>query len=134
MDRLISDLENLTAPDRIMDARIEISRRKFLFGAAAVAGIAASADMPGWIIDGSQQLIPAPFYCSSIDAALTLVPEEASSNFEVDLHQHKYRKRTYWEAVIGHVTFDAFDGEAPTAAIALCIAALKARARMEADQ
>ena len=69
----------------------------------------------------------APFFTSSIDAALTLVPEEQSSNFEVCLEQHKRRTRTYWAVIIGHMYRDAWVSKAPTAPIALCIAALKAR-------
>lgn len=67
-----------------------------------------------------------PHYTSSIDAALTLVPEEDTRNFEVCLEQTK-RGVPRWNATIGHMHYDAFEGCHVSPAIALCIAALRAR-------
>ena len=62
---------------------------------------------------------PVPTYTASIDAALTLVPEgwdyTIYSRGEVSVHRSKSGTRTF------------YDAEAATPALAICIAALKAR-------
>lgn len=74
---------------------------------------------------------PPPNYTASIDTALTLVPQEQSSNFEVCLEQHKRRTRTWWSVIIGHFNFGAWTAEHSSPAIAICIAALSARSTPE---
>lgn len=73
-------------------------------------------------------------YTSSVDSALTLVPEGEGSNFELTLEQYKRRTRTYWTATIGHMVLDAWDAEAPTPALAICIAALQARSSITSEE
>lgn len=131
MESLVAELEKLTGPDRIIDAKIEISRRKFLFGAAAVAGMAASTTAPGWIVGGAPQPIEAPHYSSSIDSALTLVPEgwrwrvERYNTDETKCHAELAQVGQIRDFGIGIKCRAQADAKTP--AIALCIAALKSR-------
>lgn len=117
LNALIERLSRATGPDRELDALVH-----------EAAGLPFV--MEYWSESSTEQtrnLSRVPQYTRSIDAAMTLVPEEDSSNFEVCLEQHKRRTRTYWTVVIGHMRFDAWFAKASTPAIALCIAALSAR-------
>jgi hypothetical protein len=121
---LISRLEAAKEVSRELDAEIEISRRRFLFGAAAVAGM--SIQPGGWIVGGdSPNPIKAPAYTSSVDAALSLV-----------LDQCEVRIQIASDSAHAILDFDTFTGDevyvgstrGRTPALALCIASLRARA------
>ncbi len=128
IEKLIERLEKATGPDRELDARIELTRRSFLFGSAAVAGAVIGTSLnnvaSGWIAGLGEQPISAPHYTSSIDAALTLVPE----GWKVDFLQQLLGEG-YWTAGLytrpGKHTLRTH-ANSDFAAIALCIAALRA--------
>lgn len=134
MKKIIERLEQASGPDRELDADIALS-----------CGIVRERDgnsfyghknhsvmvLEGDYYDNGGNAPELPYYTSSLDAAMTLVPEEESSNFEVSLEQHKRRKRTYWTATIGHMYLDAWHAQHQQAALALCIAALRSREGMQ---
>lgn len=76
----------------------------------------------------------APHFTSSIDAALTLVPE----GFFLDLHDWTWAEEPCWNAALQTAKPDTarvhVHGRGTTAALALCIAALKARAALAETQ
>lgn len=100
---LIERLEKATGPDREFDEAI--------------------ARLAGWYIDGGGYT-SAPRFTASIDAALTLVPKGfnwslgsmGGKGFKADLH---HIERGFGPVCIG-----------VTAPIAICIAAIKARAAL----
>lgn len=124
---LIERLEKLTGPDREVDRDIELSFGKFC--------------APTWEKHPqhkhllrhveSDDWVAAPRHTESIDAALTLVPEGS------DVHLHIY-KRVVAGVFIGRDSFEyekdgtppGNHGQGPTA-IAICIAALRARTALE---
>lgn len=81
-----------------------------------------------------------PAYTASIDAALTLKPEGSGAGFDLLGNGNTWgagdtKARAWINQSEDQWTYSGWDGAvAETAPLALCIAALKARARMEADQ
>jgi hypothetical protein len=136
---LIERLQGATGPDRALDAEIELSRRRFLFGAAAVAGIVIAPG--GWLAGGNNpQPIAAPHYTGSLDSAMTLVPEGwrwlVQSRGQDEAGCFARLESPDFDCVYveagDHRSFDVTSGRdisatSATPAIALCIAALKAR-------
>lgn len=108
LQALISDLEGATAPDRMLDVRVE----------CLVTGKPANADFHRYV---ERHGVPAtfPLFTGSVDVALWLVPPGAAATVSRD------------PGGTGHaiVTVDRrpVEAEGATPAIALCIASLKAR-------
>jgi hypothetical protein len=118
---LIERLEKATGPDRDIDIKIE----------------------SWWMRAYGHRSSPVPHFTTSIDAALTLVPKDAP--FVLTLtgvwaEHTPFSGQPIWEAGIpdqGSGDFEEYtiaevgdfeaSGTAPAPAIALCIAALKAR-------
>lgn len=139
MDDLIERLESAPEGSRELDAEIELDRRKFIAGAAAFVGWAANPDLGkgkvlGWIWDGEHvnSQDEAPHYTTSVDAALTLVPEGWAIEGAMIWPGHPISLKlleTHLEG--GRYWHDSDDGsceiQAATLALAICIAALKAR-------
>lgn len=136
---LIERLEKATGSDRELDARIELSRRKLLFGAAAVAGAAIGGAVPeGWIGGIGDQPIKAPAYTADLGAALTLVPKGFDALIYVN--EASAPMGSHGGAVVrqpcdsgskkdrGEICVSVHNKATP--AIALCIAALRAREQM----
>lgn len=112
MTDLIARLEAASGPDCALDADIALTQ--------------GWSEFPGdnWIGPNAEICVPA--FTSSIDAALTLAPEGANAyGFEVDpaLGVDAFFSRN--NVASGH-WFVSANG-APTPALAICIAALKAR-------
>lgn len=109
LDELITALESATGPSREMDAEI----------AALLSGDGrAKVAHDGWWLNGECWPTKAPNYTTSIDAALTLVPEGASWRIE------NWKGEISAKVQIGDcVSY----GGTHVAATALTIAALKAR-------
>ena len=130
MDNLIAELERATKGSREFDVRIEITRRSFLagLGAAAVAvEIARIKSQIGFAKFAEGEEVP--HFSTSLDAALTLVPEG-------------------WRWTVGKQNIGKYDGPAAfcwkpdpenepilakssVPALALCIVFLRARQAME---
>jgi len=130
---LIEKLEAATGPDRALDRRIFLLTRvgwdeRSYYHFCGMLPKDSSNTSENNKFEFARR--HAPHFTASIDTALTLVPQEQSSNYEVCLEQHKRRTRTYWDVTIGHMYHDAFHGQHANPAIALVIAALKARAAM----
>jgi hypothetical protein len=104
MDDLIARLTAATGPDRALDHAILTALNR--------------ASKNGF---STQGLGPLPAYTQSLDAALTLVPE----GWRVT---HAYWDDERAHFTLGHVDRDKGwrDGDAPTPALALCIASLRA--------
>lgn len=103
---LIVALEATTEPSRALDARI----------------YSAIYDLPDMGYESwSAVEAEAPRYCSSIDAALTLMPGDYG-RLDIMLCE---RGRSY--VARGVCSQPCYDSDGATPAIALCIAALKAR-------
>lgn len=102
LDELIQRLEKATGPDRELDIAIASAWKQHH--------------------SGRWSIVNAPYFTSSIDAALTLVPE---GWFMEALHQQPRG----WLCYVGSRSnsLARMESEADTAAIALCIAALRAR-------
>lgn len=97
MKELIAELEALTAPCRTIDAKI-----------AKAICLQMPADPVQW----------PPRFSESIDAAMTLVPET---------HDWMVQSPSKYSQVWTYPTTKHHEGNGVTIAIALCIAALKAR-------
>ena len=105
LDELISRLDAATGPDGELDL--------------AIKRVCSAPDSPFYV---------ARHYTASIDAALTLVPDEWTA----------WKIRSWGRKTHFHVELTRFDettgseemkeGSGPTPALALCITALKARA------
>jgi hypothetical protein len=123
MQELIDRLEKATGPDKQLDASIFF----------AVTGIPAHSKTPGYsggTVSRRMQGLPA--YTASIDAALTLVPAgdwqvhftiHAESETFCFLHSNKLVQQFHSPGAI------ELEKRKPTA-IAICIAALKARSAL----
>lgn len=104
---LIERLEKATGPDRDLDfAMFEAFVERVL---CATCGY-----------------LDRPYYTSSIDAALTLVPERMGWQVNASHNGESF----YAFAFVGRGSYE----EAATPAIALCIAALKARTALAQDR
>src|SRR6476469_6834139 len=118
MKDLTERLERATGPDRELDALIE--------QAAYPGGSVFIGDLLRYRRPYQARGFPrVPFYTSSIDAALTLVPEDAEWSCVVG-HQVGEPVARIWHADQDEADMGAANTGA-TPAIALCIAALKAR-------
>ena len=106
LDILIRDLEGAPEGSRKLDGRIDVA-----------------------VMDADGEQWPA-HYTTSLDAALTLVPE---GWIVAELKQRVRHTVWHWYCALSYLTaqMEAFDilpdTEAPTPALALCIAAMKAR-------
>lgn len=140
MKDLIEMLEKATGPDRDIDlaCHILLSGRKWEFSQAWLNNrdIIHTAvtdedreDMEVWGTLPHVRMLPR--YTASLDAALTLVPSGHEWRAGDDLEN-----RSAWASISDDV-WDEANGEiiaiGKTPAIALCIAALKARAASETD-
>ena len=113
-EELIAALEKATGADRVLDFWC------WWWGKATHDGKAPDSDYVAANIRSND----APRYTASIDAALTLVPEGLGWGIPYGpcKEYSGTRERIWWEAEVGPATAEAF-----TPALALCIAALKAR-------
>lgn len=112
-DNLIDKLERADGPDRELDQLIAVWHRSQISG-KRVLGVANCAA-----------------YTASIDAAMTLVPE----GWQL-IKIEWFNVNDSWRAFMRdwHIQSDTFaaktgDGQAATPALALCIAALRARSQ-----
>lgn len=131
--------EDATWPDRALDAAITVALTE---GATGVERppLDGLTDEPqaGWLLTfdtprpWTERWVCVPAYTASLDAALTLVPEGAG--IKLDRHWTPRHEGPVWMAVLYtglgemHVSEDR-----PTPALALCAAALLARAAGDAD-
>jgi hypothetical protein len=116
-EELIAALESATGPDRGLDADIAMAVQAWPDGAFIMRGA------PGMIgLDGGR-CVSAPAYTSSIDAALTLVPE--GYRWSADCTGPKPYFRV-WRMGRNVSRMDA-DAEGATPALALAAAALRAQ-------
>lgn len=118
LPHLIEELEKATGPDRMLDKEIG----EYLGWKVFAAGVATAGGDPHWVCNTPMGRGALPAFTSSIDAALTLVPEGYGF----------YLRGDYSGAGAGLSFPDAYNVtpghvEAATPAIALCIAALRAR-------
>lgn len=131
---LIARLEAATEGSRYLDAQIHkyIERDQSLFAKFERSAQAPAADfgMPPTVADQT------PHYTTSLDAALTLVPEGWWPGFgwaEYDPKVHKQTGRYGWAELVRNVPGRSFPEEiygysdSGSPALAICIAALKAR-------
>lgn len=114
MDELIARLEKATGPDRELDADI------MYFEIERGAGIKV-ARIPSLTETANH-------YTLSIDAAITLVPEEHNADVI------RFSNSKGHANVKQHMTEAGHLGNGATPAIALCIAALKARKALTASK
>lgn len=119
MEDLIKRLEAATGPSRELDAEI----------VRLVAGW-KRIDSPGgadWIDPRGYEQCDrdVPHYTASIDAALTLVPEHWSATISTHPNNIGTFARVYNDGMKTEPAFNVHGNRPP--AIALCIAALKAR-------
>jgi hypothetical protein len=111
---IIERLEKANGPDRELDAEIHRAITPLL------SDTQIDQKVSGWLFGGDHaQPTLAPFYSKSIDAALTLVP---SGYGAVSMSIGEGERGS--SARLGH---PYVHGNAKTPAIALCIAALRAR-------
>ncbi len=141
---LIARLESATKGSRELDAEIELSHRRFL-GLAGSSWVAnytlGKGRVLGWLWDGQSlaSQTAAPHYTTSLDAALTLVPG-GMENHDFDLRRSVRGKADwqYWTLWQARLNIDSVEddsdetsgqyiGCASTAALVICLAALKAR-------
>jgi len=119
---LIERLEALSGPDREVDEAIADA----LFPPAPFAQLKDAPIPTGcrmWQQNGHIQ--SALRYTASIDAAMTLVPEECAWNLGGSPVKGFAGAGSFGAMIEQGI--DQIHGEAPTPAIALCIAALRAR-------
>lgn len=139
IDLLVEKLTEATGPSRELDAEIAVlaNPRGFKFGSGDYLKIPTRHDEvePGhyWLVSRSgMSLHGAPKFTESIDAALTLVPEGLS--FELARYADEAAYVNLWSKADPITPFGRgkirVKADGKTAAIALCIAVLKAlRAR-----
>jgi hypothetical protein len=124
-EELIAALETATGADRGLDVDIAFAVHAWPEGVFPMRAI------PGQIgLDGGRCVSASP-YTASIDAALTLVPAGADWVVRSGMADHPTDTRPYAHVMFGNVNRDRSrslgEAHAPTPAIALCIAALKAQ-------
>lgn len=126
VDGLIARLEAATEGDRELDADIAAAvlpgeivwkQTRFTGDMLPVRRFPTAASLSGWASE------PVEHYTTSIDAALTLVPEGMDWS-AVRRTRHPYCGQFPYEAVVWNVRVQGFAHSAP---LAVCIAALKAR-------
>lgn len=129
---LIGELGRAECGSRELDARIEISRRGLLKAFAAGTVVISAG---GWLAGPttSERLIKAPHYTTSLDAALTLVPEGWEWSVELlRTSELIVDAKDDFLALASNRTKE-FAVCVPTAPVALCIVALKARQEERGD-
>lgn len=131
LSELIAKLEQASAPDRELDAEIACAARfpehrpARKGDHAGVHGVDPESDWAGHIYVPTGFLV-AYSYTRSIDDAMTLVPEGWNLRIaENDKHWWWAELREGFETSYRRVEI----GRSPTPALALCIAALRARAQ-----
>lgn len=118
MNDLIARLEKATGADRELDEKI-----------ALLAGWKTAANGEVWVSPTAFPARELPHFTSSIDVALTLVPEGVG----LKLERYWLSSGEAWSAVLStggipsNPARQFVSEDAKTPAIALCIAALKAR-------
>jgi hypothetical protein len=125
MDELIAKLEKATGPDRELDVAIVYALHPDI---GNYDGLCVGDEPIFWHEPYRKQ--PCPRFTASIDAALSLVPEGMQVGL-VGPWITTATKAEVWYAQVADGIEDfqgEFDHKAPTAALALCIAALRARA------
>lgn len=128
MDELIAQIEAASGPDRELDAQMSAACR---VGAARWEW---ANNYPEWLArpDGRVELekngpsFAAPALTGSIDAAMTLVPEECE--WRLDSHYNLAGVFAYPVDPESGPYCVEYAGESSTPALALCAAALRARA------
>lgn len=123
IDALIARLEDATGPDRELDALLAVASGQFCHIYRTVAGcFVYRADE-----QGGQR---APYFTASIDAALMLVPEGCFPSLAKNV------RSGVWRAWVATVSCDKWNrpkyntkdaAEAPTPALAICIASLRVK-------
>lgn len=124
-DELISKLEAATEGARWLDEEVAV--------AVGWTRKDVKHDFK-WKAPDDQLYILPPRYTTSLDAALTLVPDSGVKNspwlpcieLERTWGEHRWDGEFRWEVHLSHPTLDAHVASAPTAPLALCIASLKA--------
>lgn len=112
---LLAALEAATGPSRELDARILM----LVTGGSEIDADYAASD-PNRTCNPSR-------YTHSIDAALTLVPEDCHINFGMYPANCTYSFAKPWAQVWRAGVYGRNESAAATPALALCIASLKAR-------
>jgi len=121
---LIARLEAATGPDRELDARIQCSLDGHKFIECEEFGTTLSVRSEGPDVLGSVR-----YYTASIDAALTLVPELSEKTRPLKLVFGVSESGKRFGCFIDNWAWGRIGvNECPNWPIALCIAALKARA------
>lgn len=114
---LIERLDGLERPCREVDRQIALAA----FDVSRVRGSKPDGSQDGF--GDNLGVLPKGFaFTASIDAAMTLVPERCSVSA-----QQRRPNEPYWFGLRCHDRHETFDGKHITPAIALCIAALKAK-------
>lgn len=130
---LADSVENLTGPDREVDAEIA---RAVGWQQRCWSGFGIGA--PHWWLDGrtGREIIglaeghehgTLPYFTASLDAAMTLVPEGCYVQLGTDQARHSWAAVTLPDGIDGDELDDALmhHGEAATPALALLTAALR---------
>ena len=128
-DALIAELERATEGSRELDARIHLTRRKFLIGLGFTfaAPLIPAAESDGYVVDG-EHASEAPRYTTSIDAARVLT----KNSDWVLLHASEIGADGFALVVYGNPgTRTEVSGIHSRLEIAWCIAALKTRKEPE---
>lgn len=127
---LIARLEEATEGGRELDAALEVVKRAWDAEKAGVAPEHAAQWRhlgTGWVGDDHTKYM-APRYSTSIDAALLLVP----GDWRLEHLGEQLHLPQMWECELHNRNEEqAIQGEAATPALAICIAALKARETKE---
>jgi hypothetical protein len=124
---LIARLEAATGPDRELDAAIAVASGQYVFEKRG-------RDRQEWFYSTTRDYDrrclyyggtarPLEAYTASIDAALTLVPAELANNFLLSISPMSLDMGgRNWKCQVGK-----YRAAAPTPALAICIAALRAK-------
>lgn len=127
IEALIERLEKATGPSREIDLEIgkaldHIDARTVIIGAGDHAGTIGYSDRNQWAS------VSLPLYTASIDAAVSLcervLPNDHRQHWTVGKWASCYRANIKPQQSGGEMIC----GDAPTAALALCLATLRARA------
>ncbi|WP_155262913.1 hypothetical protein [Sphingomonas segetis] len=120
--------EAATGPDRELDIAI-LTHPAFGYRDVFEDGRLFDRGNDGyWSLEGDEKNGPLPSPTASLDAAMTLVPEGWEPFLETDICRDT--PGLFWKWGLGHPTYDAVHGESSHAALALCAAALRARAAL----